>query len=139
MPVAFGADRRDTEVGKGDAQGRIVEAYAPFGGGAVERVAFIGEEGVVLEDDEPMGEPVGNVELEAIGRGELHGDMAPEGGGAPADVDGDVPDGAADDADKFGLRVRGGLPVEAADDTPGGEAFIVLREDRVRRGKSGAR
>ena len=126
--VLRGEDGRDAGVGPVDAEGGIVEAEAALGFLAVEVVALVGEERVVLEDDEAVGEAAGDEELAAILGGEEDRDVFAEGGGTLADVHGDIPDGAAEDADEFGLGVGAGLPVEAADDAAGGAALVVLDE-----------
>ncbi len=99
--VFFGKGKGDAEVGPAKVKGRVIEAEAAFGGGTVEIVALIGEERVILEDDEAVGEAAGDVELKAVLGSELNGDMPAKCGGVFADVNGHVPDGTADDADEF--------------------------------------
>lgn len=54
--------------------------------------------------------------------------MLTVGGGAFADVDGDVEDGTFDTTDKFALGVWGALEMETSHDTVGGHGFVVLDE-----------
>ena len=126
--VLRGEDGRDAGVGPVDAEGGVVEAEAALGFLAVEVVALVGEEGVILEDGEAVGETAGDEELAAVVGGEEDRNVLAEGGGTLADVHGDIPDGAAEDTDEFGLSVGAGLPVEAADNAAGGAALVVLDE-----------
>ena len=117
-----------TRPGPLDAEGGIVELEAALGFPAVNVVALVGEERIVLEDDETMREAARNEELASVLGRELAADGLAEGRRALADVDGDIPDGAADDADEFRLGVTACLPVETAQDAARGAAFVVLDE-----------
>ena len=106
----------------------VVEAHAAIDFAAVEVVALVAEERVVLKDDEAVGEAARNVELAAILGGESGGDMFAECRRAFADIDRHIPDCPANHANELGLRVGGRLPMEAANDALGREALVILDE-----------
>lgn len=126
--IFVGKGEGDAKVGPAKVKGRVIEAEAALGGGAVEIVTLIGEECIVFKDNEAVGKTAGDVKLEAVGSREFDGNVLAVGGGTFTDIDGNIPDGTADDADEFGLGVRGGLPVESANDALGGKTFVVLHE-----------
>lgn len=81
-----------------------------------------------------MGEAGGDPELLAVRGAELDGGPFAIGRGARADVDGDVPGGAADDADQLALGVRVDLVVQAAQHVPAADRVVVLHEVDVEAG-----
>ena len=98
-----------------------VAGLVPEGG------AFVEDFGVVAEDAEAVGEAGGDPEHVAVVRSQLGAGPLAECGGASADVDGDVEDGAAGAPDEFSLGLLE-LVVEAADDAFLGVGMVVLGE-----------
>ena len=121
------------EAGPFDADIGVVPGEAAFVVGVVEVVTFVAEFGVVGEDEEAVGESAGDEVLFFVFFGEGLAVPFAVGGGAGAEVDGDVKDGAFDDADEFGLGVVD-LEVEAAEDAFAGFALVVLDEGVVEAG-----
>ena len=138
-PVLLRKRERKPDVGPCDAQRRVVKTHPPVGSRTVKVVALVAEERVVLEHDEAMGESARDEALPAVLAGQRHGDVPPEGRRPLADVDGHVPHRSADHAHKLRLRVRGGLPVEAAHHALRRKALVVLDEVRVNAGRLVAR
>ena len=81
-----------------------------------------------------MREARRNPELALVVLGELLAHPPAEGGRAPADIDGHVPDAAAHHAHELALGMRRQLVVQAAQHTPGGAAVVVLHEVDIRAG-----
>ena len=129
MELVFGGEEdRDVERGPFDAQGGVVEHEAALGRLAVEVVALVREERVVLEDDEAMREAARNEELLLVLSGQDDAHVLPERRRALADVDRDIPDRAVDDAHELRLGVFARLPVESAHDALRRERLVVLDE-----------
>jgi hypothetical protein len=63
--------------------------------------AFVMDVRKVAHHAEPMSEPWGDPELSMVGVAERHAGPLAEGGRAFAEIDHDVPDFAADDADQY--------------------------------------
>jgi hypothetical protein len=117
--------------GPGDVEGGVVPEDGAFAGGVVEIGGLVEYLGGVREDEEAVGEAFGNPEELKIVFGGLGFEMKsgpfPEVGGVAAEVDGDVPDMAGEDADEFPLGLAE-LVVEPAEDALDGERLIVLNE-----------
>src|SRR5260221_718513 len=111
----FGRERRRSDFGPVDAEVGVVPEDAAVAGGVVEGGALVDEVGLGGEGAEAVGEAVRDPEDELVLVRQLLGVPLAEGGGATADVDGDVEEGAAGAADELPLRV-GLLVVQAADD-----------------------
>ena len=91
----------------------VIPPDAAFGVPVVDVGAFVGDEGVVTQHHEAVGEPLGHPELAPrLGR-EVGAGPSPEGGRALPEVDGDVEHLALRDGDELALRRRV-LEVEAA-------------------------
>ena len=117
MELVFGGEEdRDVERGPFDAKGGVVEHEAALGCLAVEVVALVGEERVILEDDEAMREAARDEELLLVLSSQNDAHVLPERRRALADIDRDIPDRAADDAHELRLGVFARLPVESAHD-----------------------
>ena len=93
---------------------------------------LVGDLGVVHEGAVAVRESGGNPERLPGAGIEADGDPAPAGGAPRAEVDGDVPDGAADDPHELPLRGGGFLVVQAPDGPgPLRPRAVVLDEGRV--------
>ena len=110
-----------------DGEVGVVPEDAAVAGLVPEGGAFVEHFGVVAEDAEAVGEAGGDPEHVAVLGGELGAGPLAEGGGAAADVDGDVEDGAAGAADELSLRLLE-LVVQAADDASARVRMVVLGE-----------
>jgi hypothetical protein len=121
--------RRERGVGQApvDGQLRVVPEEAAVAGLVPEGGAFVEDLGVFAEDGEAVGELRGDPEHVVVVCRQLGGRPFAEGGGAAADVDGDVEDAAAGAADELSLGLLE-LVVEAAHDPTGGVGVVVLRE-----------
>ena len=134
FPVLLGERQRDADLRPRNAQRRIVEPKPPVGRRAVEVVALVTEERIVLKNDEAMGKPARDVTLPAVFARQMHGDVPPERRRPLADVNGHVPNRPADDAHELRLRVRRGLPVQAAHHALRRKALVVLNKIRINAG-----
>ncbi len=124
--VALGEDRGlDGPV---DADIRVVPGDGAFGGGCVEAGAFVLDFGGVGEGEEGVAEAFGDPELTHVFGGEFDGEVATEGGGADAEVDGDIEDGAVGAAYELAHGGSHILVVEAAEDGLAGAGVVVLDE-----------
>ena len=101
-----------------NVEGRVVPEDGAFSCGVVEVGGFVEDFGGVGEDEEAVGEAFGNPkELEIVGGGlgfEVESGPFAEVGGVAAQIDGDVPDVAGEDADEFALGFAE-LVVQAAE------------------------
>ena len=73
------------------SKSRVVESHSTVGRGAIEIVALVTEQRVVLEDDEAMREPARNVELLSVLACQRHGDVLSKGWRTFPDVDSHIP------------------------------------------------
>ena len=119
--------------GPGDGEGGVVPANAALAGGVVEVGSLVEDFGGGGEDEEAVGEAFGDPEeFEFAGfvQGpKVEGGVLAEVGRVAAEVDGDVPDVAGEDADELALGLAE-LVVEAAEDAARGEGLVVLDEVR---------
>ena len=91
----------------------------------VEAGGFVEDFGGIGEDEEAMGEAFGDPkELEGVGSEVEAGPFA-EVGGVGAQVYGDVPDVAGEDADELSLGLAE-LVMEAPEDAFRGEGLVIL-------------
>jgi hypothetical protein len=126
--------------GPGDAEFRIVPEDRTFAGRIVAACCFVEDLGGLGENEETMGKAFGNpeeLELAVVIAGlEIECGPATEVGRVAAEIDGDVPDVAGEDADEFALWMAE-LVVEAAEDTARRKRLIVLGEGggKTERGK----
>ena len=109
-----------------DADAGIVVADAAFGGGCVEVVAAIGEDGVVFEAEEAVGKAARDEELSLVLAGENFADPVAERWRGATQIHGDVEYGAGHDAHQLGLGGGAGLVVESAQDATHGARLVVL-------------
>ena len=70
--VLLGQDELAAEVGPFDSEGGVVEPHAALGFPAVEVVALVAEQGVVLKYDEPVREAARHEELPPVLGRERH-------------------------------------------------------------------
>ena len=120
----------------GDVEGGVVPEEAAFAGRVIEVGGLVEHLGGVGEDEEAVGEAGGDPEeLERIWA-EVESGPLPEVGGLGAQVDGDVPDMAGEDANELSLGLFE-LVVESAKDALGGTGLVILDEagGQIERGK----
>ena len=124
-----GVLRREQRVADrpGDADLRIVPAEADLVGGVVEVGALVGDLGHLAQHAEAVGEPRRDEHLAEVVCPERGGRPFAEGGGAGADVDGDVEDLAPQHADQLALGFAE-LRVQAAQRATGRAGLVVLDE-----------
>ena len=119
--------------GPGDVEGGIVPEDGAFTSGIVEIGGLVEDFGRVGQDEEAMGEAFGDPkELEVVvGRLGFEVESGPfaEVGGVAAEVDGDIPDMAGEDADEFALGLAE-LVVQAPEYAFDRERLVVLNELR---------
>ncbi len=114
-----------------DSQRGIVEAHSTVGCGAIEIVALVTEQRIVLKDDEAMGEPARNVKLLSVLARQRHSDVLSKGWRTFSDVDNHIPHRPLDHANELPLGMRRGLPVESTHNALRREAFVVLHKHIV--------
>ena len=131
----FGADG-GVEAGElvqwpGDVEGGVAPEDGALSGGVVEVGGFVEDLCGVGEDEEAVGEALGDPEeLEIAGGGEgfeVEAGPAAEVRGVAAEVDGDIPDVSGEDADELSLGLTE-LVVETAENAFAGKGLIVLQE-----------
>ena len=131
----FAADARSFAIEQVERPGDVQRGIAPkdgaLSGGEVEIGGFVEDFGGFGDDEEAVGEAFGDPEkVEIAGTGEglqVEGCPAAEVGGVAAEIDGDVPDVAGEDAHQLTLRPAE-LVVKAAEDSFAGAGLIVLGE-----------
>src|SRR5947207_12493753 len=112
--IAVGEDRGFRVDAPIDRQLRIVPANAALVNGRVTGRDFIENLGVRLERHEAMREADRDENLLPVFGAEDDLHMSAEGWGGFSDIDGDVEEGAADDADELVLGHRSDLIMQAA-------------------------
>lgn len=100
--------------------------YSSFTLRVVEGIAFVLEEGLVAQDCKSVGEAFGKEELAVVFAGEEAREVATEGGGTFAQVEGYVEYFSLHAAHEFCLGVGGTLEVKASNNSFCGKAFVVL-------------
>jgi hypothetical protein len=133
--LVLGADRRWCAIerfeGPSDVEDGVVPEDRAFSGGVVEIGGLVEDFGGVGEDEEAMGEAFGDPEkLEVVAGGlgfEVEARPFAEVWGVAAEIDGDVPDMAGEDADEFALGLAE-LVVQATEYAFDRERLIVLNE-----------
>jgi len=129
--LVFGAEGgREALERPGDGEFRVVPADGAFVLGGVVVGGFVEDVGGFGEDEEAVGEAGGDPEDAFVFSGDVDPDGVAEGWGVFANVESDVEDFAAADAEEFSLGVLD-LVVKSAEDAAGGTGMIVLDEWEV--------
>ena len=117
----------------GDREFRIVPEDGTLAGRVVATSRFVEDLSGLGKDEEPVSEAFGNPEkfefALVIAGLEVEGGPAAEIGRITAEIYGDVPDMAGENADEFALRMPE-LVVKAAENTASGKRLVVLGEGR---------
>jgi hypothetical protein len=139
--LVLGADGRWCAIegfeGPGDVECRVVPEDGAFSSGIVEIGGLVEDFGGVGEDEEAVGEAFGDPEeLEIVVGGlgfEVESGPFAEVGGVAAEIDGNVPDMAREDADEFTLGLAE-LIVQATEYAFDRKRLVILNELCGKRG-----
>ena len=120
MPLVLGRKcQRNAEIWPFDAERRIIKAHAHICCRAVEVVALVAKERVILKNYKAVCKTARDEKLPPIFGAKRNRHMLAESGRTLADIDGDIPNRAFDDANELGLRMRSRLPMETTDNAFG--------------------
>jgi hypothetical protein len=115
----------------GYVEGGVVPEDAALAGGVVAASCLIEDFGGLREDEEAVGEALGNPEefefAFGVTRLQVKAGPLAEVRRISAEVDGDVPDAAGEDTHELPLRLTD-LVMETAKDTLRGKRLVILRE-----------
>ena len=115
----------------GDVQGGVTPEDRALSCRVVEIGCFVEDFGGLGDDEEAVGEAFGDpekVEIAAVGEGfQIEGCPPAEVAGVAAEIDGDIPDVAGENAHQLALRAAE-LVVETAENALAGAGLIVLGE-----------